>query len=75
MRLLTNALTEGRQIDALFSADPPVGAASDLSRADYLNRIVAGRFPYALGLLGRSRSRWFDAYVALPLSTLWSPPQ
>lgn len=50
-------------IDSLFSADPPAATASDLDRADYLDRIVAGRFPYPLGLPRRSRSRWFDAYV------------
>ena len=71
IRVRMSGLTQGEiehdnahnPIDALFSADPPVGVASDLSRGDYLDRIVAGRFPYALGLSGRGLSRWFDAYV------------
>ena len=50
-------------IDALFAADPPVAGPSDLTRRDYLERIVAGRFPYALSLTGRSLSRWYGAYV------------
>ncbi len=71
IRVRMSGLTQGEiehdnvynPIDALFSADPPVGGVSDLSRTEYLERIVAGRFPYALGLSGRDRSRWFDAYV------------
>ena len=50
-------------VDTLFAADPPAGAAASLTRADYIERITAGRFPYALGLSERNRSRWFDAYV------------
>lgn len=50
-------------VDTLFATDPPAGDDSDLTRVDYLERIVAGRFPYALDLTARSRSRWFDVYV------------
>ena len=54
---------EYNPVDALFGADPPLWGASSLDRADYLERIVAGRFPYALGLSDRNRERWYDAYV------------
>ena len=50
-------------VDALFAGDASRAGQSDFSRTDYLERIVAGRFPYALGLSSRNRSRWFDAYV------------
>ncbi len=71
IRVRMSGLTQGEiehdnvynPVDALFGAEPPAGSASDLSRTDYLERIVAGRFPYAMGLSGRNRSRWFDAYV------------
>lgn len=71
IRVRMSGLTQGEiehnnvynPIDALFAADPPAGGRSDVARAGYLERIVAGRFPYALGLSARNRSRWFDAYV------------
>ena len=71
IRIQMSGLTQGEiennnaynPIDALFAADPPAGDRSDVARAGYLERIVAGRFPYALGLSPRDRSRWFDAYV------------
>ena len=50
-------------IDALFGQHAPPQTACDLTRGDYIERIVAGRFPAVLGLEGRNRSRWFDAYV------------
>lgn len=51
-------------IEELFSeAAPPAGGACDLTRADYLKCIVAGRFPDVLRLSGRYRSRWFASYV------------
>jgi uncharacterized protein len=50
-------------IDAIFSSNPQTFRASELSRDDYLERIVAGRFPSVIGLSARNRSRWFDAYV------------
>ncbi len=64
---LTQAEMEGdgdyNPIDALFSPDMPRFEMSPLTRADYLERVVAGRFPAVLGLVGRNRSRWFSAYV------------
>lgn len=71
IRVWMSGLTQGEiehddaynPIEALFAADPPAGGRSDVARAQYLERIVAGRFPYALGLSRRNRSRWFDAYV------------
>ena len=71
IRVRMSGLTQGEiehdnvynPVDTLFGAEPPAGSSSDLGRAEYLERIVAGRFPYAMGLSGRSRSRWFDAYV------------
>ena len=50
-------------IDTMFGAGPPRFGHSDLSRRDYLNRIVAGRFPDVVGRSDRARSRWFDGYV------------
>ena len=50
-------------IDALFAMEQPVFRASRLSRGDYLERIVAGRFPSVVKLSGRNRSRWFGAYI------------
>ena len=71
IRVRMSGLTQGEiehddvynPVDALFAGDPPLGGRSDVARTDYLERIVAGRFPYALGLSPRNRSRWFDAYV------------
>ena len=71
IRVRMSGLTQGEiehdnvynPVDTLFGTEPPAGSSSDLGRAEYLERIVAGRFPYAMGLSGRSRSRWFDAYV------------
>jgi len=42
---------------------PPLGDNCNLTRSDYLRRIVAGRFPDVLHLSGRNRSRWFASYV------------
>lgn len=36
---------------------------SDVTRNGYVDRIVAGRFPDVTDLAGRSRRRWFSAYV------------
>lgn len=49
-------------VDTLFSDQPPSGR-SELSRSDLLERVVAGRFPEALGLASRSRSRWYEGYL------------
>ncbi len=72
IRVRMSGLTQGEiehdhvynPIEKLFSADEtPFGGACDLTRADYLKRIVAGRFPYALRFSGRYRARWFASYV------------
>ena len=72
IRVRMSGLTQGEiehnrvynPIEELFSvADGPIGGACDLTRSDYLKRIVAGRFPDVLRLAGRHRSRWFASYV------------
>ncbi len=50
-------------IDTFFAHEPATFARSDLTRQDYLNRIVAGRFPDAIALSERGRSRWFSSYI------------
>ncbi len=50
-------------IDAFYREGAPRFPQSNLSRTDYLDRIVAGRFPAVVRLSGRNRSRWFTAYV------------
>ena len=50
-------------IDALFASATPEFGQSKLTRGDYLDRIIAGRFPSVVGLKGRNRSRWFRAYI------------
>jgi len=50
-------------IDTLFGDEAPAFGHSALSRHEYLSRIVAGRFPDAIGRSDRGRSRWFDGYV------------
>lgn len=50
-------------VDFFFSAEPPQFARSDMSQGDYLERIVAGRFPEVLDTHGRDKSRWFSSYV------------
>ncbi len=50
-------------VDTFFSDDPPDFGRSDLERSDYIERIVAGRFPAVLPHRGSRRARWFDAYA------------
>jgi len=50
-------------VDVFFGEEPPVFGHSDLTRNDYLQRIAAGRFPAAVDLVGRNRSRWYSAYI------------
>jgi len=47
-----------RNWDNLIVAQKP-----SLKRADYVERIVKGCFPEALGLPGNIRQRWFEAYL------------
>jgi uncharacterized protein len=64
---LTQAELEGRPefnpVDVFFGADTAGSERSDLMRADYVERLVAGRFPVTVGLEGRNRSRWYRAYI------------
>ena len=50
-------------IDALFSPGCRAFQHSDIERSDYLEMIATGRFPAAVEYSGRSRGRWFSAYV------------
>lgn len=50
-------------VDSFFAEEPPAFGHSDLTRNDYLQRITAGRFPAAVDLVGRNRSRWYSAYI------------
>jgi hypothetical protein len=50
-------------IDALFRAEVPRWSSCDLTRADYIERIVAGRLPEPLTLGPRDRGHWFESYV------------
>ena len=72
IRVRMSGLTQGEieydrvynPIEELFSVtDAPIGGPCDLTRSDYLTLIVAGRFPDALRLSGRHRTRWFASYV------------
>lgn len=52
-------------VDALFAAAPPQIDGAPVGLTAHADRIVAGGFPEArLRAPGRSRSRWFDGYVA-----------
>ena len=52
-------------VDALFAGKPPSVTGAPIGLPDYAARIVAGGFPEARDRApGRSRSRWFDGYVA-----------
>ena len=52
-------------VDALFAADPPQVSGAPVGLSEYVDRIVAGGFPEAHARRpGRSRTRWFDGYLA-----------
>ena len=52
-------------VDSLFAGAPPLITDAPVGLAEYADRIVAGGFPEARERRpGRSRSRWFDSYVA-----------
>lgn len=52
-------------VDALFAGEPPQVTGAPVGLSAYADRIVAGGFPEAREHRpGRSRSRWFDGYVA-----------
>lgn len=50
-------------VDLFFANEPAAFGHSELTRNDYLQRITAGRFPVAVDLEGRNRSRWYAAYI------------
>jgi uncharacterized protein len=55
----------GNFVDALFAGAPPLVTDAPVGLSAYADRIVAGGFPEARERApGRSRSRWFDSYVA-----------
>ncbi len=52
----------------VLAGDVPVTAkTSRTTRADYIERIVAGGFPTAFRRAAPARNRWFDDYVRLTL--------
>jgi predicted AAA+ superfamily ATPase len=52
-------------VDALFAGEPPQITGAPVGLSNYTDRIAAGGFPEARDRRsGRSRSRWFDGYVA-----------
>ena len=52
-------------VDALFAGEPPQVSGAPVGLSDYVDRIVAGGFPEARARRpGRSRTRWFDGYLA-----------
>jgi uncharacterized protein len=52
-------------VDLLFAGEPPQVNGATVGLATYADRIVAGGFPEARERKpGRSRSRWFDGYLA-----------
>ena len=50
-------------VDVLFKLAQVKFAPSEWNRNDYLEAIVAGRFPVAVDLSARNRRRWFSSYV------------
>lgn len=51
-------------VDAVFAAGPDLRHHSDESRNSYIDRVVRGGFPEAVGRTERRRARFFDSYVA-----------
>ncbi len=52
-------------VDALFDGRPPQLSGAPVGLRDYADLIVAGGYPEARERrAGRSRSRWFDGYIA-----------
>ncbi|MDO5495582.1 MAG: ATP-binding protein [bacterium] len=50
-------------VDAAFSQGPQLSHSSEMSRTDYIERVVRGGFPEAVARQGQRRERFFDAYV------------
>lgn len=51
-------------VNAVFEQGPDLHHESDLTRADYIDRLVRGGFPGAIGRVARRRERFLDSYVA-----------
>jgi len=51
-------------VDAVFRAGPSLKHRTEVTRPDYLDRLVRGGFPEALNRTGRRRAAFFDNYVA-----------
>lgn len=51
-------------IDAVFEHGTSLRHDSELTRADYLQRVVRGGFPGAIGRPAQRRERFLDSYVA-----------
>ena len=52
-------------VDALFAARPPQLTGAPVGLTEHAELVVAGGYPEALERRpGRSRSRWFDGYIA-----------
>lgn len=65
--LAQTELDDGRVnfVDALFAGEPPQVSGAPVGLTAYAERIAAGGFPEARERKpGRSRSRWFDGYLA-----------
>ena len=55
--------TEPTEIDHWFEGSPSPAPASDLGRADYLERVCRGGYPEVAKLGARQRRRWFQGYI------------
>jgi predicted AAA+ superfamily ATPase len=51
-------------VDAILSPDAEIYHESDLTRGDYVDRVVRGGFPEAVARAGRRRRAFYDAYLA-----------
>ncbi len=51
-------------VDTVFRDGPDIHHQSTETRAGYMERVVRGGFPEALGRSGKRRSRFFNSYVA-----------
>lgn len=56
--------TRNRFVDAIFSTGPDLRHHSDEGRNSYIERVVRGGFPEAVGRPDKRRARFFDSYVA-----------
>lgn len=54
----------GDFVDSIFQRGPDLRCDSELSRGDYIDRLVRGGFPGAIERPPRRRERFLDSYVA-----------